>query len=118
MMAHGYGPFDHWIAPFLRRLWDRWIMPFSRCVFLGSFVALAHDKGPHDDSDLAEGDLARCRDHSARSRPRQRVVRRHGRRTVADLSLGQGEELSYDSRVIDSRVIHSMYWSIGSMQDV
>ena len=57
-MAHGHGPFDHWIATFLRKLRDRWIMPFLRCVFLGSFVALAHDKGPHDNSDLAEGDLA------------------------------------------------------------
>ena len=96
-------------------------MSFLRCAFLGSFVALAHDKGPHDDSDLAEGDLARCRDHSARSRPRQRAVRRHGRRTEVDSSLGQGEELEIRELSIgarDSRVIHSMYWSIGSMQDV
>ena len=53
-MAHGHGPFDHWIAPFLRRLRDRWMMPFLRCVFLGSFFSNHHDKGPYDDSDLDE----------------------------------------------------------------
>ena len=104
VMAHGHGSFDHWIAPFSRRLRDRWIMPFLRCVFLGSFLTLTTKA------------LTMLRTEILLGVETIRHGRGHGKGPcddmggVVDSPLGQGEQLFYDSRVI-----HSMYWTRGSI---
>ena len=104
VMAHGHGPFDHWIAPFSRRLRDRWIMPFLR--FLGSFLtpttkALTATQILRKEIFLGVETFRHGRGHGKGPCD--------GMGGVVDSSLGQGEQLIYDSRVI-----HSMYWTRGS----